>query len=202
MNISIDFNLIARIAKFVALFGFLLPWVTVSCSGTEILHATGVQLMTGHPEPSGPLAMGDAHAQLNEDSKPAVLVIAAFGVIAIGLFCSFLTRKQTAAATMLVTALLGLGLSYYSVQNMRAEMTRSIQHEREKQQQAASQDSGTFFSVEQQSQMGDAIASAIKVEEKEGFWITLFGCALAALFALLTLATKRGTAEAQAPESS
>lgn len=197
----VDFNLIARVAKFVALFGFFLPWVTVSCSGTEILHATGLQLMTGHPEASGPLAMSGSNSQLSDEAKPAVFVIAAFGVILIGLVCSLLTRKQTAAATMLVTALFGIGVTYYSVQNMRAELQRSIQHEREKQQRHASGDENAFISPEQQDQMGEAIASAIKVEEKEGYWITILGCAAAALFALLTLATRRPEQTAAPPAS-
>ncbi|MBK6704779.1 MAG: hypothetical protein IPG56_14215 [Caulobacteraceae bacterium] len=54
----IDFNQIARIGKLVALLGFFLPWVTVSCSNTDILTATGWQLMTGDPQPAGPLQHG------------------------------------------------------------------------------------------------------------------------------------------------
>lgn len=183
---QVDFNLIARIAKFAALFGFLLPWVTVSCSGTEILHATGWQLMTGQPEPAGPLAMGGDQARLSEDSHPAILVIAAFGVVVVGLVCSLLTRKQTAAATILVCAILGIGLSYFSVQNLQSQMQRSIQHEQGKH----SADTGGLISPAQQREMGDAISSSIVVEEEEGYWLTLLGLALAAVFAGLTLATR------------
>ena len=38
---AMDYLLLGRVAKLAALLGFVLPWVTVSCSGTEILTATG-----------------------------------------------------------------------------------------------------------------------------------------------------------------
>ena len=81
----IDFNQIARIGKLIALLGFFLPWVTVSCSNTEILQATGWQLMTGDPQPAGPLEGMADQRQRAEESEPAVIIIAAFAVILIGL---------------------------------------------------------------------------------------------------------------------
>jgi hypothetical protein len=48
----VDFNLIARIAKLVALFAFFLPWILVSCSGNEIAHGSGWDMMVGHLHPS------------------------------------------------------------------------------------------------------------------------------------------------------
>lgn len=81
----IDFNQIARLGKLVALLGFFLPWVTVSCSNTEILQATGWQLMIGEPQPVGPLEGMNNEPQPAEDSKPAIVIIIAFAIIAIGL---------------------------------------------------------------------------------------------------------------------
>lgn len=189
---QVDFNLIGRVAKLVALLGFVLPWVTVSCSGADMLHATGIQLMTGHPEPAGAFAGGQS--RISDEAHPAIGVIAAFGVIAIGLFCSLLTRKQTAAATMLVAAVLGIGLSYYSVGNMRSEMQRSIQHEQTKQHD------NSFITAEQQDEMGRSIASALKVEEEEGYWVTVLALVIAAVFSGLTLATRtKPEASAQSP---
>jgi hypothetical protein len=195
----IDFNQIARIGKLVALIGFFLPWVTVSCSNTEILQATGWQLMTGDPQPAGPLeGMADQRQQA-EDSEPAVIIIAAFAVILIGLGTSLVTRAQTAAISMLVCAVLGIGISYYGVQNMRSELRREIT-ESQSEQQGSMADS-PFFSADQQREMSSAVADSIDVEEQEGYIVTHSGLVLAAIFSLLTLFRRRQP-DAEAPPTS
>ena len=178
----IDFNQIARIGKMVALLGFFLPWVTVSCSNTEILNATGWQLMTGDPQPAGPLA-GMAEQNRTEDADPSYVIIAAFGVILIGLVCSAFTRARTAAITMLVTSVLGIGISYYGVENMCTELRREISET----QNEESGDAAPFFSREQQSQLSRAVSSSVTVREEEGYVVTHGGLLLAAIFSLLTL---------------
>ncbi|HYD86298.1 MAG TPA: hypothetical protein VEA80_02385 [Vitreimonas sp.] len=185
MTFTIDFNQLARVGKFVALLGFLLPWVTVSCSGTEILTATGVQLMTGDPQLAGPLE-GMAESQ-REDAEPSIITIVAFAVAAIGLLVSLASRSRTAAAAMLATSLLAAGLSYFSIENMRQEMRRELTNETSQQQP----EENPFFSAEQQQQMSQAMASSIRVVEEEGYYLTLVSLLLAALFALLTLFTRR-----------
>lgn len=193
----IDFNQIARLGKLVALLGFFLPWVTVSCSGTEILQATGWQLMTGDPQPAGPLeGMADQRRQA-EDSEPAVIIIAAFAVILIGLGTSLVTRAQTAAISMLVCAVLGIGISYYGVQNMRSELRREIT-ETQSEQQGALGDTA-IFSADQQREMSSAIADSIDVEEQEGYVVTHSGLVLAALFSLLTLFRRRQPVAGEPP---
>lgn len=184
----IDFNQIARIGKFVALLGFFLPWVTVSCSGTEILNATGWQLMTGDPQPAGPLENMSQERQA-EDSEPAVIIITAFAVILIGLVCSFFTRAQTAAATMLVTAVLGIGVSYYGVQNMSAELRRQITESQNEQSEAIGDN--PFFGADSQRELSETVASNITVKEEEGYIVTHGGLLIAALFSLLTLFGRR-----------
>jgi len=192
----IDFNQLARIGKIVALLGFFLPWVTVSCSNTEILSATGWQLMTGDPQPAGPLEGMADQRERAEDAEPAVIIIAAFAVILIGLGTSLTTRAQTAAISMLVCAVLGIGISYYGVENMRSELRREIT---EGQQQQSGQSSDTpFFSAEQQNDLSRAVASSITVEEQEGYMVTHAGLLIAAIFSLLTL-FRRQTPKAEAP---
>ncbi len=180
-----DYLLLGRVAKLVALLGFFLPWVTVSCSGTEILEATGVQLMTGDIEPSGPLA----GAETDQEPEPAPLVIAAFAVLAVGLLAAILMKNRAAACALLIGALGGIGLSYYSVQNMREEMTRSMS---EAQDKGAEERASGAFSAEQQSDMARAMASAIEIEEQEGFWLTIGAAGVAAIFGLLVLAGAGG----------
>jgi len=192
----IDFNQLARIGKIVALLGFFLPWVTVSCSNTEILSATGWQLMTGDPQPAGPLEGMADQRERAEDAEPAVIIIAAFAVILIGLGTSLTTRAQTAAISMLVCAVLGIGISYYGVENMRSELRREIT---EGQQQQSGQSSDTpFFSAEQQNDLSRAVASSITVEEQEGYMVTHAGLLIAAIFSLLTL-FRRQTPKVEAP---
>lgn len=190
--IVVDFNQIARIAKLVALLGFFLPWVTVSCSGTEMMNATGWQLMIGDPQPAGPFSNIETE---REDPEPAPLVIAAFVVVLAGLAASLLTRARTAATSMLVSAALGLGLSYFSVQNMRSELQREITQTQDERGVAADT---PFFSAEQQDELSRNVAESIRVEEQEGYWLTLGALLLAALFALLTLTSRRAAAP---PES-
>ena len=194
----IDFNQIARLGKLVALLGFFLPWVTVSCSGTEILSATGWQLMTGDPQPAGPLeGMADQRQQA-EDSEPAIIVIAAFAVVLIGLGTSLFTRTQTAAISMLVCAVLGIGISYYGVENMRSELRREITESQGEQQSVADT---PFFSADQQRELSSAVASSITVEEQEGYIVTHGGLVLAAIFSLLTLFRRRTSDGAAQPST-
>ena len=191
--IVIDFNQIARIAKLVALIGVFLPWVTVSCSGTDMINATGWQLMIGDPQPAGPFS----NVQLDrDDPEPAPLVIAAFVVVLVGLGASLLTRARTAAMSMLVSAALGLGLAYFSVQNMRSELQREIA---QSQGEGGAAADTPFFSAEQQDELSRSVAESIRVTEQEGYWLTLGALLLAALFALLTLMSRRQEAPSDAP---
>lgn len=190
----IDFNQIARIAKLVALLGFFLPWVTVSCSNTEILSATGWQLMTGDPQPAGPLE-GMSQERQAEDAEPAVIIIIAFAVIAIGLAGSLFTRTRAAAAIMLATSVLGIGASYYGVQNMREELRRQISESRNEQSEAIGD--SPFFSGDQQRELSETVASNIMVKEEEGYIVTHSGLLIAALFSLLTLFRRRATEPTQ-----
>ncbi|MBK8543251.1 MAG: hypothetical protein IPL62_06580 [Caulobacteraceae bacterium] len=184
----IDFNQIARIGKLVALLGFFLPWVTVSCSNTDILTATGWQLMTGDPQPAGPLANMDT-SDSTDDAEPAVIIIVAFAIILIGLVCSLFTKMQAAAITMLVTSVLGIGVSYYGVENMRTELQRQISEGQ--QEQAAQIGDNPFFSSDQQNELSQAVASNITVKEEEGYIVTHGGLLIAAIFSLLTLFRRR-----------
>ena len=115
-------------------------------------------------------------------------MVAAFAVVLIGLTTSLVTRAQTAATTMLVCAVLGVGLSYFSVQNMRSELQQEIASAQN--EQGATVDT-PFLSGEQQEQLGRRMSGAVRVEEEEGYWLTLGSLLLAALFAVLTLFSVR-----------
>jgi hypothetical protein len=187
----IDFNQIARVGKVVALLGFFLPWVTVSCSNTEILSATGWQLMTGDPQPVGPLA-GMDNQDRADDAEPSVVIIAAFAAILVGFVCSLFTRMQAAAITMLVTSVLGIGISYYGVENMRGELRHQIT-------EAHNENTGAAFGASQSRELSQAVASQVTVKEEEGYIVTNGCLVLAAVFSLLTLFRRRKPGEEAPP---
>jgi hypothetical protein len=161
----IDFNQIARLGKLIALLGFLLPWVTVSCSGNVILEATGLQLMTGDPQPAGMLEGAD-RSQM-DDPEPAIGVILACVAAALGLGLSFVLKGKQAAGAILAGAVLTIGLSYYSLESLRTEMTREAS--------------------EQEDDMARAVANAIRIEKQEGFWVTVGGAGVGGVLALIVL---------------
>lgn len=189
-----DYLLLARVGKLVALIGFLLPWVTVSCSGTEILQATGVQLMTGDLEPSG--AFAQMEQTQTDDAEPSIPVILACAALLIGLGAGVLTKGKTAAAAMLIGAVAAIALSYFAIFNMRAEMTR--QGEEAQSQQV---EDTPYFSAEQQRELTQAAASAIKIEEEEGYWLTMGAAGIAGILSLLVLAGAGGVPVRQKEEA-
>jgi hypothetical protein len=176
-----NYLLLGRIAKLVALLGFFLPWVTVSCSDTVILEATGWQLMTGDIQANEAL---EANVR-EEDPDPSPVVIAAFAAIFLALGASFLAKGRIAAAIIVGGAVLGAGLSYYAIADMRAEMTRSLD---EAERERPAEDS-PLFSAEQQRDMARAVAGAIRVEEQEGYWLTLGALGAAFVFGLFVFAS-------------
>lgn len=197
----IDFNQIARIGKIVALLAFFLPWVTVSCSttGTDLLHATGWQLMTGDPQPAEGLASAD-NEQL-KDVEPSIVIIAAFGVILIGLVTSLLNRTQAAAISMLVSAVLGIGITYFGMQSLQTELRSEIVGSQSEARQNESDDlsfedivaglQNEEDSGGQEQRLRQVAADNISIQKEEGYWLTLGALALAALFSLLTLFQRR-----------
>lgn len=189
-----DYLLLARVSKLVGLFGFFLPWVTVSCSGNLILEATGVQLMTGDPQPAGVLA--GAEQDPTQDAEPAIGVILAFAAGAIGLFAGIMLKAKRAAGAMLASAVLCIGLSFYSLENMRSELTREVSE----QQGDAPAEDNPFFSGAQQRDLARAISGSIRIEEEEGFWVTVAAMGVSGVLALLVLAGVGGAASPRKPD--
>lgn len=176
-----DYLLLARVGKFVALIGFFLPWVTVSCSGTEIMQATGLQLMTGEPELTGAFAQMEQNP--TQDAEPSIPVIVAFALVIIGLGAGFLTKGRTSAGVMLASAVAAIALSYFSIANMRSELARQSD-----QQQNEQLEENPYFSAEQQRELARAAASAIRIDEQEGYWLTVGALGASAILSLLVLA--------------
>jgi hypothetical protein len=186
MEGRMDYLLLARVSKVVALLGFLLPWVNVSCSGNPIHEATGLHLMTGDPQPAG--ALEGMEQNRADDAEPAIGVILAIAAGLIGLGASFVLKNKQAAIAVLAAAVIAIGLSFYSLQSMRSELTR------EASQTEAPVEDNPFFSASQQRDLARAAANAIRIEEKEGFWVSVGGFGVAGVLALIILANVGGAA--------
>lgn len=173
----IDFNLVARIGKLVALFAFFLPWILVSCSGNEIAHGSGWDMMVGHLHPSEQInglqaQFGNERSQQQLDRPaPEIFAIAAFAIIALGLLVSFGLKRRAAAGVMLATSLLGIGLSFGAFEHIRAEMNNQVEHAARKQHTSLGIDLGGTFE------------SAVRFEKQEGFWLTIIALVAAATMA-------------------
>lgn len=182
-----DFNLLARIAKLAALFAFFLPWVLVSCSGNEIAHGSGWQLMTGHLEPSQQInglqtqfGSDDSQRSLDE-ARPEIFAIAAFAAIVLGLLAGALLRQRAAAGVMLATSLIAIGLCFGAFEHMKGALNESVEHSSRK---------ASGFEAE----LGQSVASSIRIEKQEGFWITIIALAAAATLSGARLSTRKSEA--------
>lgn len=60
---------IARVLKVLALVLFLTPWLVVSCQGSPLVEATGLDLITGDVQPSQDSPLGSMMAQAEVDAE-------------------------------------------------------------------------------------------------------------------------------------
>jgi len=109
----------ARGAKAAALLCFLLPWVTVSCSGRPVLSVSGADLARGHigeienvPLPSW---IGDPLETVRRHAEPDWLVVVAAVLIVAGLAATFLLPRARAALVGASTAAAAAVLIGYDV---------------------------------------------------------------------------------------
>ena len=183
----INFNLIARIAKLVALLAFFLPWILVSCSGNEIAHGSGWDLMVGHLRPSDQInglqaQFGNEHSQQSVDQpRPEIYAIAAFAVIALGLLASFVVKQRVASGLMLATAVLGGALCFGAFAHITSAMNEQIEHSARKQHNQ--------LGIE----LGQSLQGSVRIEKQEGFWITIIALAAAATMSGAALTMRRET---------
>lgn len=152
-----------RFPKSIALLAFLLPWLTVSCSGQPIAKASGVGLAIGSID-----TIGMDHAQLNGQSAFNILLVAAIIIIAVGLFVAF--RKPFRAA------ILTLGTSIISLAFIGLAMTRY---------------SKSYLANVMDPEGADPAASTalrlIEVQYEMGFWICILALIAAAVLSFLSL---------------
>jgi len=100
---------LARIAKLIALFGFVLPWVLVSCAGEPVGRVSGLDLATG--------GLGSHHAD------PNWWVAVSLAAVIAGLVLSFVLAARAAFVAVGAAALLALAASVVGVASATAPRT-------------------------------------------------------------------------------
>ena len=158
---------LARLAAVVSIFGFFLPWAEVSCSGQALVHATGIELVTGGAGGAG--ATAPAHHDL--------WVAAAFGLIVLGLAGCLLVRGRRAAVILMAAALAAAVASLIGV----SEEVPSA----EAQAQLAAGPAGGDASARQ------AAGELIRAKLEYGYFVTLGGLIVAIAAGGLALAGRR-----------
>ena len=194
-----NFNTLARVAKLVALLCFFMPWILVSCSGNEIAHGSGWDMMIGHLHPSDQInglqtQFGSEHSQREMDRPaPEIFAIAAFAVIALGLALSFAMKKRGAAMTMLATSVLGVVLCFGAFAHISAMMNDQFERQENK---------GHGGENDLRRQLGEQMQSALRIEKQEGFWATIIALVAAAILSGATLTVPTANILTARPEDS
>jgi hypothetical protein len=98
---------VARVAKLIALLGFVFPWVLVSCSGEPIARVTGIDLATG-----------GLTAHDSGGLHPNLWVMLALAAVIAGIVASLLVRGRQAILTVFAAAVVALVASAIGVANV------------------------------------------------------------------------------------
>ena len=153
-----------RIARTIALLGFLLPWVTVSCAGQTIASVSGVRLATGVVTIRNPMSGAiETHAGT---ANWAVLLTAL--AIVLALLVSFVPARRTAALLGLALSAAAATLAIYAVMIDVPEQLAAGFRDRG--------DGGELG-----TSLAQSVDHAIRVESGGGFWITLLALAAACM---------------------
>jgi lysylphosphatidylglycerol synthetase-like protein (DUF2156 family) len=83
----------------VAILCFLLPWISLSCMGTTITTASGVNMVTGKQYDAPDMTTGGSSTN-SMDTEP--LAVAALAVAVVGIVVSLMKFKQAAIVRVLL----------------------------------------------------------------------------------------------------
>ena len=208
---------IVRIAKVVALLAFVLPWAAISCNGTDLATASGIELIQGtmseNPQASEQMAaaMGmPAEMSTSTDSSTTegstgapdmemnIFALGAAIVTVLGLALTFMGRIAPIAT--LVTSLVAAGLVYGAVWQFKQEIMKSDMA----QEQGGGAPESPFGpgtgDMAAMNQMGANMVNEL-VQERIGFWLAIGGLLVAAGASGIALASRGGSGASVRPES-
>lgn len=161
------FNL-ARGAKGVALLLFLLPWVTVSCAGQDLVSMSGVDLATGTVTMRNPIT-GATETPPGAGPGGDMAVIAAASLIIASLVLTFVLRRSQAALLAMAGSAAAAALLCYTVfVRLPGEMRDTPL--------APGGQSGRTEALGMNAQQ---MAELVRINIEIGFWLTLAALAAA-----------------------
>src|SRR3569623_1482326 len=149
-----------KVAIVIALLAFLLPWMSASLLGREVVAAAGWQLAFGQFHGGIGSVSIDAHAFTN------YYFIVALALIAVSLILSLLRRRF--AGVVIATSLLAMAFVWAG----------SNQYTGDRIEAAASKVGGI---------LGSLAASAVEIDWRVGYWVALLALGVAAALALLAI---------------
>ncbi|HEX8642552.1 MAG TPA: hypothetical protein VF702_01410 [Allosphingosinicella sp.] len=171
----------ARGAKGIALLGFLLPWVTVSCAGTPLIRMSGLDMATGNVTPvanpaaglpGAPPGAANPMANIGQGFSADIFVILVALLIVGGLVATFVLPRRRGALVGMVTSAAAAALAAFEVLiRIRGAVTDSLR-------ESASKGGAAGSPGEREMQQ---MAQMISVEPGLGFWITLLALIAAAV---------------------
>lgn len=162
-----------KVTKGVALVAFFLPWMTVSCSATELVRASGWDLAIGRPKLTPQLAQIAGEQVAQGGGHLSVWLLLALALVAIGLVLSFRGARAGAAAVV-ATSIGAALLSWVGTRQLGSELFA----------RAASRSEG--------SGIDRALAAQIRVDWQFGYWLFLLALIAAAVLAGMSLARRNG----------
>lgn len=154
-----------RVLKSGALVAFVLPWLTVSCSGQKITSASGLNLLSGQMSVTNP-ANGSSEAV---NGSPSLLICLAALAIVVGLIYAFKSRDGSGQAAPIVfgTSSGALALIFLGTMGINGSTISA---------QAAARGQGGGWGAEMANAM-------IKVDYAFGFWLTALALAASGVIA-------------------
>lgn len=174
------FNL-GRGAKGVALLLFLIPWVTVSCGGTEIASMSGLDLATGTFDVRNPMT-GEIASPPPGGRGGDMWVLAAAGLIVASLVVTFVLRRAVATLIAGAASAVAAGLIGYTVLGRIPADVRADP-------MTGPAGGGSGGSPADMGMNAQQMADMIRVEPTTGFWLVM--AALVAAVALNLMARGR-----------
>lgn len=181
-----------KIPKGIALVAFILPWMTVSCSGTKLISASGFGLAFGHytaEVQTERVATASSNAAMN------LWLILALVAIVVGLIVSLRAAGKANALVVMASsaaglALIWLGTARYDKSTILAEAARR---------------GGRATGLEEFSNGVDRTAAAlIRIDWHFGFYLAVAALVAATVMAWLSYsgrdAALAGPAPSAAPE--
>lgn len=183
---------IVRIAKVVALLAFVLPWVAVSCNGTDIATASGIELIQGtmseNPDAANQMGAamgmpaGATTSQGGTADKPELgmnfFALGAAIAIVIGLALTFVGGAKSAARNAIVTSLVGAALVYGAVWSFKESIKADMASEQGS-SSAGSNENPFAGDMGGMGAMGAQMMNEL-VQERIGFWLAMGALIVAA----------------------